>query len=212
MNTKKLAAALLALAVILSGATARAAEHITYLYGGTTATYLKRMEKTGGAVNVVSPDYFETSADGSVIYTKNPDATLLAAMHDIDVKVTPFLSNHWRQAEARAMLSRREEAAAWLANAVNAHKLDGLDIDIQNITYKDRANFTDFIRLLREKLPGDKTLTVCVAANPYNTSVGWQGGYDYAALAAHCDHVFMMTYDESYETSAPGAVASFWFV
>jgi spore germination protein YaaH len=204
--------ALCALVPGATGPSARAFDSLTYLYGGTTAVYLKRMDKTGGSINIVSPDYLETGGDGSIIYTKPPDMLLLASMHDKSIAVTPFLSNHWNRDNARAMLKRRAKAAAFIANSVETHGFDGVDIDIQNINEADRADFTDFIRLLREALPTGKTLTVCVAANPYYTNVGWQGGYDYAALARYCDHVFIMSYDESYDGSEPGPVSSLWFV
>ncbi|MDR3310495.1 MAG: S-layer homology domain-containing protein [Oscillospiraceae bacterium] len=207
---------LLALVVSVLAATgvfrAAAYDSLTYLYGGTTSTYLKRMSVTGDGVDIVSPDYFETSDSGAVIFTKKPDPLLISDMHGKKIKVTPFMSNHWNRAQARAMLKAPAAAAAFLAAAVRDYDLDGLDIDIQNINQDDRADLTSFIALLRNALPSGKTLTVCVAPNPYNTNAGWQGGYDYAALAKHCDHVFMMTYDESYETGAPGPVASLKFV
>jgi spore germination protein YaaH len=207
----------LVLAVTLSfGAeTAHAFESLTYLYGGTTATYLKRMEKTGDCINIVSPDYYETTETGGVggiKYTKLPDPVLISEMHAKNIPVTPFVSNHWNRDQARAMLKYRTASATWLAASVAEYGLDGLDIDIQNINEADRANFVEFIRILREKLPEDKTLTVCVAPNPYNTNVGWQGGYDYAALSKYCDHIFMMTYDESYDGGPPGPVSSYKFI
>ena len=70
----------------------------------------------------------------------------------------------------------------------------------------------DFIRLLREKLPGDKILAVAVAANPYYTNSGWQGSYDYAELAKYSDYLMIMAYDESYETGPAGPVAGLPFV
>jgi len=187
-------------------------QSITYLYGGTTDTYLRRVDKTGNCIDIVSPDYYECGADGSIIYTKLPDPLLVASMHSRRIFVTPFLSNHWDRAKARAMLENREANARWIAESVAAYGLDGLDIDIQNINENDREAFVDFIKILREALPADKSLTVCVAPNPYFTNVGWQGGYDYAELAKHCDHVFMMTYDESYDGGDPGPVASYGFI
>ncbi|MDR3209603.1 MAG: S-layer homology domain-containing protein [Oscillospiraceae bacterium] len=210
---KKLVFSILAATSLLTVCPRAAAyDSLTYLYGGTTAAYMQRMGKTGNSVNIVSPDYFETGTDGSVLFTKIPDPLLIAAMRDQNVKVTPFISNHWNRENARKMLERRAEAAEFIASAIVMYNLDGLDVDIQNINEQDRDAFTDFIRLLRAALPLGASLTVCVAANPYYTSVGWQGGYDYARLAEYCDHVFIMTYDESYESGPPGPVASYWFI
>jgi len=210
---KRLAAIALSVAAALALATtARAYESITYLYGGTTDTYLRRMERVGDCIDIVSPDYYECGDDSDIIYTKLPDPLLIAAMHDRKIEVTPFVSNHWSRERGRKMLANRAANAEWLAASVEKYGLDGLDIDIQNINETDREDFVDFIRLLRNALPETASLTVCVAPNPYYTSVGWQGGYDYARLAEHCDHIFMMTYDESYEGGSPGPVASYGFI
>jgi len=195
-----------------SAGLASAYDHMTYLYGGLTSTYLSRMGKTNDSVNIVSPDYLEVSDAGDIIYTKQPDPELLAVMRNKNIKVLPFLSNHFKRDQARAMLAKTDAAVTKLAAVVEEYELDGLDIDIQNINEKDRTDFTAFIAKLRGALPDNRELTVCVAANPWGINVGWQGGYDYEALAKHCNHVFMMTYDESYETSAPGPVSSMKFI
>ena len=161
---KKTIAALLASGVLFTcSPIALAYDSLTYLYGGTTATYLARMEKTADNLNVVSPDYYETANNGGVIYTKMPDPLLIAAMHDKNIKVVSFFSNHWNRDQARAMLERRVEAAEFLSSSVVSYGLDGIDIDLQNINENDRDNFSDFIRLLSEKLPKEKNLTVCQA-------------------------------------------------
>ena len=212
---KRIIRTILCVAVTLSaaaGARTAAFESITYLYGGTTDTYLRRMERVGECIDIVSPDYYECGTDGTIIYTKQPDPLLIAAMQSRNLAVTPFVSNHWNRENARKMLTNRAACAEWLGASVKKYGLDGLDIDIQNINEADRADFVDFIRRLREALPSEASLTVCVAPNPYYTSIGWQGGYDYAELAKHCDHVFMMTYDESYEGGEPGSVASYGFI
>ncbi|MDR0916325.1 MAG: S-layer homology domain-containing protein [Oscillospiraceae bacterium] len=212
MKRLRFPAILLALATLFSVPPVRAYDSLTYLYGSSTSVYLSRMAKTCDSVNIVSPDYFETTASGAVIFTKTPDPLLISMMHTNGVTVTPFVSNHWNRAQGRAMLKNPSAAVTFLVNAVKTYGLDGLDIDIQNINHDDRADFTAFIAMLRNALPTGKTLTVCVAANPYRTNVGWQGGYDYGALAQYCDHVFMMTYDESYEGSSAGPVCSMWFI
>ncbi len=214
MKTKYRAVILLCLLCICSllTQTGLAYDCLTYLYGSTTQTYLNRVSKTGSNLNIVCPDYFELDTAGSMKYSKTVDPLLISTLHEAGISVTPFLSNHWDRAKAQAMLAKRGQVAVALAQAVSQHGLDGLDIDIQNITPSEKSDFTDFIRLLRAALPTGKTLTVCVPANPYYTNQGWQGAYDYKALAGYADHIFIMTYDESYPGGPPGAVASYWFV
>lgn len=213
-HMKKTAFFVLALCMMLTstGTASAAYGSKSYLYGGTTATYISRVERTGKSLDTVCPDYFEIGSTGDLKYSKAVDPLLLASMKDKNIAVTPFFSNHWDRALARKMLAKRADAAQQLADAVTEHGLDGVDIDIQNIVETDKDDFTDFIRLLRSALPAEKVLTVCVPANPYYTSAGWQGGYDYAALNKYCDHIFIMTYDESYPGGEPGPVASYWFI
>lgn len=120
----------------------------------------------------------------------------------------PYLSNGWDREKGRAALRNRQSLADALAEAVAAYELDGVHIDIENLTPDDRGEYADFIRLLREKLPQGKKIAVAVAANPYGTTQGWAGSYDYAQLASFSDYLMIMAYDESYYGSPPGPVSS----
>ena len=86
--------------------------------------------------------------------------------------------------------------------------MDGVNIDIENVNEQSREDYTAFVELVREKLGQDKILSVAVAANPYNLTVGWQGSYDYPRLAEIAEYLMMMADDESYVGSQPGPVAS----
>ena len=55
-------------------------------------------------------------------------------------------------------------------------------------------------------------MSVAVAANPRGFSTGWHASYDYEALGKIADHLFIMAYDEHYQGSAAGPVASLSFV
>ena len=211
-----LLAAVLLAAAAPAPAPARAAtstrESLAYLFGGSTNTYISNVDKTKGNLTVVCPDYFELSASGALKLTRPIDAKLISEMHARGIRVTPFLSNQWDRALGRLALSKRVALADALVNQVVTHNLDGVDIDLENLNQDDRGALTDFMRILREKLPSDKTLTIAVAANPNDWKTGWQGSYDYAALAPLVDHVFMMTYDESYSGGPAGPVSSYGFV
>ena len=80
------------------------------------------------------------------------------------------------------------------------------------MTHEQRDQYTQLVKLLREKIPSHKEVSVAVAANPNDWQTGWHGSYDYAALAQYADHLFIMTYDEHYEGGAAGPVAGIQFV
>jgi len=86
--------------------------------------------------------------------------------------------------------------------------LDGVDVNIENVTHEQRDAYTDLLRLLREKLPENKLVVTAVAANPNGWTIGWHGSYDYKALSNYCDYLMIMAYDESYRGSPEGPVSS----
>ncbi|MCL2817001.1 MAG: glycosyl hydrolase family 18 protein [Clostridiales bacterium] len=192
------------------GASPQGRESLTYLYAGNTASYMKILDKAHGCIGTVCPDYFDIRPDGSLWITPSDkiDDAFIKTMHSRGILVTPFISNHWDRPLGVAALANRAALADQLAAAVKKHDLDGLNVDIENVSESQRAAYTDFVRLLRQKLPADKILTVAVAANPKGWNTGWHGSYDYKALAGHCDYLMLMCYDESYNGSPPGPVSS----
>ncbi|MDL2274486.1 glycoside hydrolase, partial [Oscillospiraceae bacterium OttesenSCG-928-G22] len=186
-------------------------ESTTYAFVGNTEIYTTYVDRTKGNITTVCPDYFEIDSAGNLKLTNKVSHTFVENMRARGVRVTPFLSNHWDMANARAGLNNRATLAGQLAAAVRNYRFDGVDVDIENINQNDRAAFTDFIRLLRAELGPDKTISVCVAANPWGVEIGWQGAYDYRALSPYIDHIFIMAYDEHYSGGSAGPVASYGF-
>ena len=185
-------------------------ESLAYLYAGNSAAYEKMVEKTDGAVRTVYPDYFEIDDSGNLLISPagKIDPDFIEEMHRQNIQVIPFISNHWDRAKGIAALNNREALSDQIAQAVEQYGLDGVNIDIENVNEQSREDYTAFVELVREKLGQDKTLSVAVAANPYNLTVGWQGSYDYPRLAEIVDYLMIMAYDESYIGSQPGPVAS----
>ena len=184
---------------------------MTYLYGGTSVTYSNYLERTGGVIGTISPDYFVISDKGDLIVQK-VDARFTDRIHELGMRIVPFLSNNWDKPSGIAGLNNLNSLAQQTRAAVVDNNLDGVNVDIQNVSHLYKDSYTEFVRLLRELLPDNKEVSVAVAANPNGWTLGWHGSYDYAKLAEHSDYLMMMTYDESYFGSAPGPVASKDFV
>ncbi len=186
--------------------------NMTYLYFGDANNQMSLVAKTNGSLNVISPNYFNIDSDGSLLLTSLLSKEFVKKMHSQNIKVVPFISNHWDRTLGRTALQNREKLADEIVLAIKEYNLDGINVDIENVTEVDRANYTDFVRILRSKLPEGKELSVAVAANPRGFTTGWHGSYDYEALAKYSDYLMIMAYDESYYGSKPGAVASKTFV
>ena len=193
-------------------ANSQAQEKLTfiYLYGGTTQDYINQYQKTKGSIDIVSPNYFDLDANGEAII--KVDKALTTYMQKQGVKVIPFLSNHWDRASGQIAIStpeKREKLAQDLVQSVINHQLDGINIDLENLTYEDKDNLTAFIKILSTKLqPLNKELSIAVGSVEKHLTSGWKSAYDLANLSKYADYLFVMAYDQSWRGSAPGPVAA----
>lgn len=196
-------------------ATAQNRFNMSYLYFGRPDTYVDEVNGAQNAIGMVAPNYFDLNTDGTLVVKSNYSKQFVDEMHSRGIKVVPFVSNNYDRTLGRAALTNRETLSTQIASAVQNLSLDGVDIDIENLTNADRDNNTDLMRLLRNKIPTTKQVSIAVAANPYGWTTGWQGSYDYAKLAQVLtgtgDYLMIMAYDESWEGSDPGPVSSLSF-
>lgn len=183
--------------------------NMSYLYG--SYDYISLVERTNGALNEVSPSYFDLDKEGN-LKLNVVDEILVATMHQKGITVVPFLSNHWDRETGRKALKNREKLATQVANAIQKYGFDGVNVDIENLTEADRDTYSDLVRRIRNKLPSEKSVCVAVAANPNSWTTGWQGSYDYKSLGEIADYIMLMAYDDHYEGSEEGPVAGIEFV
>ncbi|MDX9956865.1 MAG: glycosyl hydrolase family 18 protein [Spirochaetia bacterium] len=87
--------------------------------------------------------------------------------------------------------------------ATAAVPYNGVNIDFELMRTDDGPVFLEFITLLKQAI-GSRTLSVCVPARTRKMN----DAYDYQAIAAIADRVFVMAYDEHWSGSAAGPVAS----
>lgn len=186
--------------------------NMSYIHYSDKNLYIKYIENTKGALNEVAPSYFNLSKKGSLIITSLIDKAFVDEMHERGIKVVPFLSNDWDRNVGRLALSKRYELSNEIAEAIEKYNLDGVNIDIENLTEQDREKYVSFVRQLRWKIPPEKTVAVSVAANPRGLESGWYASYDYEELAKYSDYLMVMAYDEHYAGGPSGPVASIDFV
>ncbi|PKM52634.1 MAG: glycoside hydrolase [Firmicutes bacterium HGW-Firmicutes-7] len=186
--------------------------NMTYIYFGSASTHIDRVLSTNNSLQVVSPSYFDLNDTGNLQLTPLLNANFVNEMHKHGIKVVPFLSNHWDRAKGIKALENRDQLVDQIVNAIQTYNLDGINVDIENVTHQEKELYTDLVKKLRERLPSDKEVSVAVAANPNGWTKGWHGSYDYKELGKYADYLMIMGYDESYYGSEPGPVASSDFV
>ncbi|MDR2649872.1 MAG: LysM peptidoglycan-binding domain-containing protein, partial [Clostridiales bacterium] len=185
-------------------------ESLTFLYAGNTVSYLKIIDTAQNSLNTICPDYFDIDANGNLWITPSNkiDPEFIANIHERRIRITPFISNHWDKAKGNAALNNMEALTDQIANAIDVYNLDGVNIDIENVSEEYRNAYSKFTRLLRGKLPANKIVSVAAAANPNGWNTGWHGSYDYKALSDYSDYLMIMAYDESYAGGSAGPISS----
>lgn len=182
-----------------------------YIYN-SSKSHTEIVENTNGNINTVSPTCFDLTLDGHLEINNIFDSEFVEEMHNQNVLVTPFLSNHWGRQRAIAALNKPGVLAEEIANAIKEHNLDGVNVDLENLLSSDKEKLTEFVRILREKIGDEKILSVAVAANPKKLTTTWVSAYDYAGLAEYANYLVLMAYDEHSAGGSAGPVASISFV
>ena len=186
--------------------------NMSYIYFGNSGAYTSYVDGTNSSLDDISPSYFNFNEDGTLKLTVAVDSKFINEMHDRGIKVTPFLSNHWNRQIGVNALAKREQLSTEIVAAITEYNLDGVNVDIENVTETEKDSYTDFVRLLKQKMPVGKSVSVAVAPNPHHITSGWHGSYDYAKLAQYSDYLMLMAYDEHYQGGVAGAVAGYPFV
>jgi spore germination protein len=85
----------------------------------------------------------------------------------------------------------------------------GVQIDFENIPGNDREAYTAFLGQLKGLLqPQQISLSIAAAAKTKDSTDGWGGATDYAAIGQIVDQFYIMAYDEHWRGGEPGPVAS----
>ncbi|WP_138494668.1 S-layer homology domain-containing protein [Paenibacillus pinistramenti] len=167
---------------------------------------------SASSINVIVPRWYFLNSDGTL---ENGTKTALASWaKSTGRKVWPLVGNRSDAESTHAMLAssaKAEQTAAALAGYAAAYKLDGLNLDFENVLPADRSALTSFVANLAGKLhQAGKTLSVCVSPD---LASDWTAAFDYAALAKSADYMVLMGYDEHWSSDPePGSVASFGWV
>jgi cellulose synthase/poly-beta-1,6-N-acetylglucosamine synthase-like glycosyltransferase/peptidoglycan/xylan/chitin deacetylase (PgdA/CDA1 family)/spore germination protein YaaH len=139
------------------------------------------------------------------------DPTVVRIAADAKLPVLAMVTNFrggWQAGDLRRVITNSDARANLIdtiySNLVE-HKFAGVNIDFEELRSGDRERMVDFMRQLRDRLkPAGLLLTESMPVD--------DPAYDLARLAAVCDYVVPMVYDEHYQSGSPGPVASQeWF-
>jgi spore germination protein YaaH len=213
-------AALLAGALLSTGAAAQRPEGLWYTTGGDSSTV--HFVEHASQIDIVSPQVFALQSNGRI--TGHLDPRVVAAAHEYHVKLVPLVMNPgFSQPAIHRVLTvaaARRRALHSLAALCRDQHLDGIQFDLENVNVVDKQRFTAFVRAAVDSVHrAGCTLSAAVvprsSENPGTNSydrwifANWRGAYDYKALADTLDFISLMTYAEHTGGSPAGPVAGF---
>lgn len=162
---------------------------------GTTDTYIEQ-SSISPTLNVVSPKWFKLDANQLVI--SEADARYVEWAHDSGKQVWPLFGNTFDPDVTNAILSdpiKSKKTINRLRDILVQNDIDGINVDFENMDMKNKADYVNFIRLLKAALQPHGML-VSVDVSRENPDPNWSGCFDRRKLGKVADFIIMMGYDE----------------
>lgn len=177
----------------------------------TANTYLGDMISSTSGINTIAPTWFTFSDDeGNVTNLASHDYVKQA--HDNGMEVWAVLDNVNQPVDTNAILSKtsnREKTINTLMTTAIEYDIDGINVDIEQLSEETGDDFIEFIR----------ELSIPCRANGIVLSVDnyvpkeYSSHYDRKEQGIVADYVVIMGYDEHYASSEEaGSVASIDYV
>ncbi|WP_426451492.1 glycosyl hydrolase family 18 protein [Paenibacillus sp. S-38] len=161
-------------------------------------------------LDVISPTWFHIQ-DGEGNLKNLGDAAYANWAHERGYHIWGLFSNGFdpkRTTEALSTYDKRMKMIKQLLSYAALYKLQGINIDFENVNLSDKQNLVQFVRELTPLLH-EQGLVVSMDVTPRSESANWSKFYDRKALAQTIDYMMLMAYDEHWDSSpVAGSVAS----
>lgn len=187
--------------------------NMTWEYVGNRNPDISKLKSISG-LDIVSPTWFNV-ADKQGTVANKADSGYVQWAHKNNYKVWALVGNGTDPDNTHAFLNNtdiREKIVQQLLIYAKLYKLDGINIDFENVYLKDRDMFTQFMRELTPLLK-EQGLVVSIDVTFRSSSENWSMFYDRKALSEIVDYIAVMAYDQ-YWASSPvaGSVAELGWV
>ena len=164
-----------------------------------------------GRLTHLVPEWM-TLQNGKGDLSDESDPTVVKIARDANLPILVQVNNYrdgWQASDLHAVLSSRDARANLIDNIYNnlvEHKFAGVSVDFEQSSPRDRARLVVFMQELSARLkPAGYLIAESV---PSDDDVS----YDLKKLSSIVDFIIPMVYDEHYQTSQPGPIASEeWF-
>ncbi len=161
-------------------------------------------------VNVVSPTWFSiVDAEGTV--KSKAVKQYVSWAHNRNMEVWALMDNSFDPdltTEALSTYERRSHIIKQMLTYAKQYKLDGINIDFENVYTKDKEHVVQFVREMKP-LAKARGLIVSIDVTPKSNSEMWSLFLDRKRLGETVDYMMVMAYDEHWASSPKaGSVSS----
>jgi len=177
--------------------------NLTWDYYSEVASAPNRSGTTIEGVNVVSPSFFYLDENG--IFKENigdEGEAYIKWAHDNDYKIWPMFSNAEAANESLLITSNimnsYEKRQALIENIVDAcvrYKLDGINVDFENMRQEDKDMYSRFIIELTPRLK-EIGLVTSVDVTAPDGGETWSMCFDRHVIGDVADYIVFMAYDQ----------------
>jgi spore germination protein YaaH len=185
-----------------------------YIEDGTSPATIGR---SASALRTVGVDGINLVAAGDGVTTPDSSVlTLLATAHSDGLRGELLVGNFdnaindFSPSLAHSLLdsaSNMRTVTVQLAHIVESEGWDGITVDLESLAASDRNGLVVFLTMLRDALPGSRSISIDVQAS--TTLSGYeQSGYDLARIGRIVDRVVLMAYDQHGPWSGPGPIGA----
>jgi spore germination protein YaaH len=174
---------------------------------------MSNVEKVDG-LNVVSPTWFTLANENGDLEDRG-SVSYSSWAHRNGYKVWALVDNKFNSDLTNKLLGNSSARKRFINNLISyakKYKLDGLNIDFENMYIKDKNAFTQFMKELSIQTKANGlVLSVDVSIIAINSN--WSESFDRAALSKVVDYVALMAYDQHWGGSpVSGSVAQLTWV
>ncbi|MCR5210632.1 MAG: chitinase [Lachnospiraceae bacterium] len=173
-------------------------------------TALEKVTEGKNGINVVSPTwYYLRDSDGS--YLDNGTASYVNAAHAKGYKVWALLEDMTNEFDEYELFSSSENRKNLIDNLINSLTTvgaDGINVDLEKIDTKTGPHYVQFLRELSIET---RKNGLVLSVDDYAPNEG-NRYYNYKEQGLVADYVMLMQYNEHWNGSDAGSVASAVFV
>ncbi len=191
--------------------------NLTWDYFSTVGSAPDRTGTSIDGVNVVSPAFFYLDEDGDLQENiGNAGKKYIEWAHDNGYKVWPMVSNAEAGLQVTSTImnsyKKRQELIENIVDKCVEYKIDGINVDFENMKQEDKDLYSRFIIELTPRLK-EIGLVTSVDVTAPDGGETWSMCFDRNVIGNVADYIVFMAYDEyGVSSTKPGTTAGYDWV